>query len=95
LPTLEVETSSQTVNYRKVCDVFVTRNIDKRYGCYTNGDIPYKNTIEFFMRTDSLTSGMMSLNTCRRRLSDFYNLILKKKPVPDERNKGNNSIHFI
>ena len=51
--TLEVETNSQTIKYRKVCDVCnvclcVTGNIDKHYGCYTNGDVPYKNIFEFF-----------------------------------------------
>jgi len=47
------------------------------------------------MPTDSLTSGMMSLKPCPRRPSDFYGRWPKNKPVPDERNKGNNSIHSI
>lgn len=47
------------------------------------------------MPTDSLTSGMMNLKPCPRRPSDFYGSALKMKPVPDERNKGSNSIHPI
>jgi hypothetical protein len=35
------------------------------------------------------------LKTCPRSLSDFYDSTFKKKPVPDEGNKGNSSIHSI